>query len=142
MVGSAMAQDVPRNPLVPVPPGFETRDTVERQDISGSVSGSIKPQPKTRKVTYVMVSESREWRNLEGQVIRASMLAFDPKPGATGDEPLTLVRGEKVRLLVDGRKTPTEYPVSKLSEQDKSFVKRMVEAQRIARQGGKEKGSP
>jgi hypothetical protein len=125
------AQNQPVSPYFP--PGFETRDTGHDQDTSGSLKIRPRPAPQTVKVTYVMVSDERDWRNLDGRVIRASLLAFDRKPGESDDALLTLVRDGKVRLLLEGRKKVTEYPLSKLSQPDQAFVKERVEAQARAR---------
>lgn len=123
------AQDFPVTPHVP--PAFETRDVGEVNEGGASITRT-QPQPKTKKVTYVAVSGSRDWKNTEGQVIQASMLAFDPPPGASKDDPLPLVREGRIRLWIEERKKVTEYPLAQLSPEDREFVSRLIEAQKAA----------
>lgn len=123
------AQDFPVTPHVP--PAFETRDVGEVNDGGASISRT-QPQPKTKKITYVAVSGIRNWKNAGGQVIRASMLAFDPPQGASKDAPLPLVREGRIRLWIEERKKVTEYPLANLSPQDREFVSQLLEARKAA----------
>ncbi|MCH7226956.1 hypothetical protein MLD59_12500 [Verrucomicrobiaceae bacterium E54] len=123
------AQDFPVTPHVP--PAFETRDVGEVNDGGASITRT-RPQTKTRKITYIAVSGIRDWRNTGGQVIQASMLAFDPPPGASKDAALPLVREGRIRLWIEERKKVTEYPLAKLSSQDREFVNQLLEAQKTA----------
>jgi hypothetical protein len=117
-----------------VPPAFETRNIGDDQDISGTVKPGTKPQAKIHRITYVAVSELRQWRNLEGRAMRASLLAFDRLPGESDDGLRTLVRDGKVRFLLEGRKLATEYPLTELSRADQAFVRQLIEARVEARQ--------
>ena len=125
----ASAQDFPITPRVP--PAFDTRDVSDRQD-GGATIDRTTPEKITKKVTYVVVSKRRDWRNTDGQVIQASMLAFDPLPGASKDAPLPLVRKGSIRLWIEERKKETEYPLAKLSPQDREFVNQLIEGQKAA----------
>ncbi len=127
MLGGLGAQELPGGT-----PGVDKRPHRSRVG-DGSVTidpGKRDVEPK--KVTYVAVTELRDWRNLEGTVIRARMMAFDRKPGASEDEPLTLVQKDKVRLWVEGRKKASEYPLSKLSKEDQAFIEGLVKAHEAA----------
>jgi hypothetical protein len=139
---SASAQQVtpPANPMV----GTQTRST------GGGVGGgvSIRRQPAQpvapKKVTFIVVSPVREWRDVEERRIRASLVAFDePKrPEAeAGKQPARiLVRAGKVRLWVEGSKQVSEFPLSRLCDEDQTYVRRMVEAARRPRQAAPEGG--
>ena len=140
-IGSIVAQDFPTRGFVP--PAFETRDTNESQEISGSVEGGTRPQSRSRKITYIAVCDTRDWSNIEGQVIQASMLAFDRKSEVGDGKPLTLVENGRIRLWVKGRKTVTEYPLSKLSPADRKFVEGLIaERQAAAEAKSTEGGEP
>ena len=123
------AQDFPVTPQVP--PAFDTRDVGEAHNGGASIERK-KPEKITKKVTYVVVSKRRDWRNTDGQVIQASMLAFDPAPGASQDAALPLVREGRIRLWIEERKPETEYPLAKLSPEDREFVTQLLEAQKAA----------
>mgnify|MGYP000342021318 CR=1 FL=1 len=130
--GVAVAQQVtpPHNPMV----GTETRNT------GGGVGGgvSIRRQPASppaepRKITFVVVSPMREWRDVEDRRIRAALVAFDEEkvPDAREEDearPRILLRAGKVRLWVEGSKQVSEFPLARLSEEDQRYVRRMVEA--------------
>lgn len=123
------AQDFPVTPHTP--PAFETRDVGEVNDGGVSIDRTT-PEKITKKVTYVVVSKRRDWRNTDGQVIQASMLAFDPPEGASEDAALPLVREGRIRLWIEERKKATEYPLAKLIPEDREFVSQLLEAQRAA----------
>lgn len=115
------------------PTAFETNSTGQTGEGSVSIDRTT-PEKITKKVTYVVVSKRRDWRNTDGNIIQASMLAFDPLPGASKDAPLPLVRNGNIRLWIEERKKETEYPLAKLSPQDREFVSQLLEAQKAAAQ--------
>ena len=67
----------------------------------------------TNKITYLAVSDHREWTNNQGKIIKARLIAFDP-----GDKqkfiPPTIIKDKNRRMLV-GQK-PYIFPMSKLKE--------------------------
>lgn len=122
---------IPPSPVTPsTPKESETR-------INGSGSGvgaGIRQQKREpRKIHYIAVTESRIWTSGDGRIVRASMLAYEPGPLPQGSsKPLTLVRDGKIRLLLDAKKTVSEYPLEKLSKEDQAFVEKQVAARKQA----------
>ena len=133
LVGSSMgllvAQD--QNPSLPkTPTAFETRNTGGTTDNEVSIE---KRENKPIKITFIAVTDSREWRDATGKVIRARLLAFDaPK----GDE-ANLVREGKIRLLVDGAKAFSLFPLDKLCHEDRAFIGSLVAARKPQESPGK-----
>ena len=87
---------------------------------SGQFGGTsiIGPKPSefkntTKKITYLAVSDHREWTNDQGKIIKARLIAFD-----SGDKqkfiPPTIIKDKNIRMLV-GQK-PYVFPLSKLNE--------------------------
>jgi len=119
--------------VVPANPGkFKGRT------IGGGGTGGVQvipkdgaDQQKVRYTTYITLSESRPWASTEGKVIEGTLIAFEDVviEGTQGSAPPTapeppkhptVVRGEKVRLLVNRK--PVELPLSRLSQPDQKFV--------------------
>lgn len=109
------------------PTAFETRNLGDTGSGAVVVRPQSPPEKKTIKITYTAACPMRDWTNAAGQVIRATLIAYDREPDAPADAPLTLVREGKIRLWVEGGKTLTEYPLSKLGSADQAFVKGLVE---------------
>ena len=67
----------------------------------------------TKKITYLAVSDHRDWTNDQGKIIKARLIAFDP-----GDKqkfiPPIIIKDKNIRMLV-GQK-PYIFPLSKLKE--------------------------
>ena len=87
---------------------------------SGQFGGTsiIGPKPSefkntTKKITYLAVSDHREWTNDQGKIIKARLIAFD-----SGNKekfiPPTIIKDKNIRMLV-GQK-PYIFPLSKLNE--------------------------
>lgn len=108
----------------------------EMNSSGGGSSVSIRRMPTTpakpRTTTYIAVTPLREWKNSEGTTIRASLLAFDVRKPDQPKVPLTLIRNGKVRLLVDGKKQFSEFPLAKLSVEDQVYIKKLVAATKQA----------
>ncbi len=121
-MGVAGAQD--QNPLLPrTPTAFETRNA------GGTGEGDVsiqKVEAKTVKVTYVAVTESRDWKDTAGKVIRGRLLAFD---AVKGDE-ANLVRDGKIRLLVDGAKGFSLLSLEKLCMEDRTYIGVLADARK------------
>ena len=87
---------------------------------SGQFGGTsiIGPKPSefkntTKKITYLAVSDHREWTNDQGKIIKARLIAFD-----SGNKekfiPPTIIKDKNIRMLVG--KKPYIFPLSKLNE--------------------------
>ncbi|MEP4079063.1 hypothetical protein [Haloferula sp.] len=118
------------------PTAFETRNSGQTSESGVSMA---KRETKTRKVTYIAVCETRNWKNSEGTVIKAMMLAFDSDPKAPEKQPLQLVSEGKIRLLIDGAKQFNLYPLAKLSGEDQEFVNKLVAARKAEAAAKEEK---
>ncbi|BCX47032.1 hypothetical protein HAHE_09400 [Haloferula helveola] len=123
------------------PTAFETEGN------GGAARGSVsirktRPDQAPKKITYIAVCDVRDWKNKEGQVIRACMLAFERNPADPETKPLTLVSEGKVRLLLEGRKQFNLYPLSNLSEEDQNFVDGLIRARKAAAEAAAEKTAP
>ena len=93
---------------------------------SGQFGGTsiIGPKPSefknnTREITYLAVSDHREWTNDQGKIIKARLIAFD-----SGDKqkfiPPTIIKDKNIRMLV-GQK-PYIFPLSKLNEVNQKVI--------------------
>ena len=104
----------------------QTKSNAQLKTNNKTISGSgqfggtsiIEPKPSefkntTNKITYLAVSDHREWTNDQGKIIKARLIAFD-----SGDKqkfiPPTIIKDKNIRMLV-GQK-PYIFPLSKLNE--------------------------
>ncbi|OYV03857.1 MAG: hypothetical protein CFE26_19955 [Verrucomicrobiales bacterium VVV1] len=121
-MSSAIAQV--QNPLLPkTPTAFETRNA------GGTAQGDVsveKKEGKPTKITYTAVTDSRDWKDTTGKVIRARLLAFD---AAKGDE-ANLVRDGKIRLLIDGTKNFSLLSLEKLCTEDRAYIGTLADARK------------
>jgi len=113
-----------QNPMLPkTPTAFETRNAGASAEGDVSVQ---KVEGKPTKITYTAVTDSRDWKDTTGKVIRARLIAFDaPK----GDE-ANLVREGKVRLMVDGARNLSLLPIEKLCTEDRTYIGTLVDARK------------
>ena len=113
-----------QNPLLPrTPTAYETRNAGGTGEAHASIQ---KEEAKTIKVTLVAVTESRDWKDNTGKVIRGRLLAFD---AAKGDE-ANLVRDGKIRLLVDGAKNFNLLSLEKLCTEDRTYIGALAAARK------------
>lgn len=133
VLASAIAhgQGVQGFPVTPATPtDFESRN------LGNSLSGvgvlSEPPAPKKVKVSYTAVSPLREWRNTKGVQIKGSLIAFEQGDFSQSQKELTIVKGGKVRLLVEGKKNFSLVALSSLSQEDQEYVTGLVKARKEA----------
>lgn len=120
--GLIVAQE--QDPELPkTPTSFETRNTSGTEEVEVSIE---KQEGKATKVTLIAVTESRDWKDTTGKVIRGRLLAFE---AATSEE-AHLVRDGKIRLLVDGAKRYSLLPLGKLSAEDRNHVSILAAARK------------
>ncbi len=131
-MGVAVAQE--EHPSLPkTPTSFETRNTGGTEEGEVSIE---KEEAKTRKVTLTAVTESRDWKDTKGKVIRGRLLAFEAAPG----EEAPLVRDGKIRLLIDGAKRFSLLPLDKLSTEGRTHIGLLAAARK--EQAGQGKAAP
>lgn len=122
---------------VPPPPGVKIKPRAIDGGGQGGVEVVPKSPPKARYTTHIVLSESRTWTSSDGKPLEAKLLAFEdlvteapegaapPAPPEPPKHP-TVVRGDKVRLLVNRK--PVEVPLSRLSQADQDFIERIRRA--------------
>lgn len=132
---AATAQVVPATPK-----------NFERRGIGGIGTGSsstgIKPgseansKPIVRQISYLSLSEVRQWTNIKNQTLFGKLIAFEqievevsgdgsPAPASAAAFPArpTVIKDGKIRLVVE-QKTH-ELPLETLSEADRTFVSQL-----------------
>lgn len=121
--------------VVPAHPGrFVTRPVGPVSPGPGVTVVPRNPEPKVRQVTYLILSEERQWLSTEGKQVTGKLIAFEEVvvEGVKGDVPLpqpalpshpTVVREGKVRLLVNRK--ASEVPLERLVEPDREFVEKV-----------------
>lgn len=131
-MGVAVAQE--EHPSLPkTPTSFETRNTGDSEEGEVAIK---KDEAKPTKVTFMAVTDSRDWTDTTGKVIRGRLLAFEAAEGEVAD----LVRNGKVRLLVDGAKRFSLLPLERLSTEDRNHIGLLAAARK--KQAGQEKAAP
>lgn len=125
------AQVVPTTPT-----GFTTRKTgaISGRSMDTSISVPKAPASTTiRHISYVALGEPRQWTSNDGKPLLAKLIAWEQSEqvitqGQPAPEPTlppmpkgpTVIRDEKVRLLVNGK--PFVLPLSRLSEADQELI--------------------
>ncbi|MEM1295880.1 MAG: hypothetical protein AAGH89_10980 [Verrucomicrobiota bacterium] len=85
------------------------------------------PKPQIKTVYFTAVSPSRQWKAADGRMMIGRLMAFSaPKLGESG--PVEVIREGKVRFLRSGSKSPVDFPLEKLSEEDQRYVKGIAQA--------------
>ncbi|MBL9115930.1 MAG: hypothetical protein JNJ83_13060 [Verrucomicrobiaceae bacterium] len=99
-----------------------------------------KPEPVVRMVSYISLSQPRQWTSNDGKPIIAKLIAFEDmvvettKAAAANERPQmpklpgkpTVVKDGKVRLLKE--KQPFEVPLDRLSAADREYVEKLKAA--------------
>lgn len=118
----------------PVTPATPT--DFERRDVGASLSGSgvlsEPPIPEKVKVTFTAVTPLREWQNARKVKVQGRLIAFEQGDYSESERALTIVRGGKVRLLVEGQNNFSLVALSSLSEADQEYVAGVVLAREKA----------
>ncbi len=121
-VGSADAQVV-----VPSHPNRFTKRNLGENGGSTVSSGAsvVTPAARVEVVQTVAVTPIETWTNTSGQTMEARLLAFSaPVAGEVG--PVEIIRGDKVRFLVKGRKGPIDYPLAQLVAADQKKIEALA----------------
>jgi hypothetical protein len=94
------------------------------------------PSTKVRNITYISLTESRQWQSNDGKSLLGKLIAFEdvtaetekgaPAPGVTLPAHPTVVKDGKARFLVDMR--PYELPLDRLSQKDREFIEGIRDA--------------
>jgi hypothetical protein len=132
-VAAAVAQEDQDASLPKTPTSFETRNTGDSEEGEVTIK---KEEAKPTKVTFTAVTDSRDWKDTTGKVIRGRLLAFEAAEGEVAE----LVRDGKVRLLVDGAKRFSLLPLEKLSTEDRTHIGLLAAARK--KQASQERAAP
>jgi len=104
-------------------------------DASASAGIASAPKPKEtiyRQITYITLSQPRQWKSADGKSLLGKLIAFEdivveskgvaPDKNAAPAMPakITVVRDGKVRLMVDSK--PYEVALDRLGEDERKFV--------------------
>lgn len=91
-----------------------------------SIVAPKQPAPQVEIVTYIALTELREWKNYKDVKIEARLLAFSaPEEGKTG--PVEVIKDGKVRFLVEKTRAVFDVALEKMSEEDKALIKKIAE---------------
>ena len=122
--------------LTATPKGFTTRTTGGGSSSNIGVVSQPKPQEKTvRTISYISLSEPRQWKSNDGKSLLGKLIAFEdlivetkiaadaqPAPATPPQMPVypTVVRDAKARLFIDSKSF--EVALARLSEDDQKFI--------------------
>lgn len=131
--------------VVPATPSqFGKRSTGAVSESGGSSSiglrsGGAQPQPSVRQISYIALSDSRQFTSTEGRTLIGKLIAWEQSEQqlAPGQDPTlqpapslpakpTLLRDDKVRLLIQQK--PFEVALDRLSPADQAFIKQLQSA--------------
>ena len=101
---------------------------------SGGAEVTPKESPKARYTTHIVLAPQRQWTSTDGKQLDGKLIAFEdlvteapdgatPPPAPEAPKKPTVVRGDKIRLLVKNK--PVEVPLARLSQADQDFVARL-----------------
>ena len=112
---------------------------------------STKPQTVIKEISYISLSDARQWTNTDGKAIVGKLIAFEQmeqvltsaQGAASTATPVlparpTVIRQGSVRLLVQQK--AFELPLDKLSQADRDFITELDAA--IAKKAAAETKAP
>lgn len=136
---SLHAQVVPTTPTK-----FTKRNVGNMTDSGGSANiglspNTAQPKPTVREISYIALSDSRQWTSSDGKTLVGKLIAFEQTEQvlATGQSTAnptapvlptrpTLIRQGNVRLLVQQK--AFELPLDRLSQPDRDFIQNLDSA--------------
>ena len=136
------AQVVPTTPTKFGQRGLGSNTSGNGSASLGLSPAATQPKPVVKQISYLSLSESRQWTSNDGKSLIGKLIAFEQmeevlaegQPSATTAPALptrpTVIRDGKARLLVAQK--PFELALERLSEADQAFVRQVDAA--IAKQ--------
>lgn len=115
-----------------------------QRPITGGGSASVGVTPKApgktvvKTITYITLSEARQWTSSDGKALLAKLIAFEdivtestdttsaPQPAVMPTTPPTLIKDGKIRLLVNSK--PFELALDRLSPPDRELIEKIQAA--------------
>ena len=128
--------DFPGNPTVD-PKKYTPRSIGGSPNSAATVDSGTTENPMVRYVTHIVLYENRIWTSAEGKPLQAKLIAFEdlsaeapkgsPPPVMPAPPPHpTLIRGDKIRLLVEQK--VVELALARLSQSDQEFISQIKAA--------------
>jgi len=129
--------------VVPATPTKSATRSLGGNSVSGGATVEpAKSAPLARYITYLVLAESRTWTSTDAKLLVGKLIAFEdlvttaprgaePPPAAVPPAHPTVVRGGKVRLLIERK--ACEVTLERLSQPDRDFIEQI----RTARAPGK-----
>jgi len=148
MVGLFLAVPLSAQVVPATPQQFSTRSTGGVSTGSGGTDIGVKPggqtpRPVVREISYISLSEARQWTSNDGRPLIGKIIAHEQQErvlqeGETTQAAVepefpkrpTVIRDGKVRLLIQQK--PFDIPLERLSQEDQDFI--MALDQAIAKQ--------
>ena len=130
------AQVVPTTPTK-----FTKRNVGNMSDSGGSANiglspNATQPKPTVREISYIALSDARQWTSSDGKALVGKLIAFEqseqvlPTGQSTSNTTTpvlparpTLIRQGNVRLLVQQK--AFELPLDRLSQPDRDFIQNL-----------------
>jgi hypothetical protein len=127
------AQVVPTTPTQ-----FTKRNVGNMTDSGGSANiglspNATQPKPTVREISYIALSDARQWTSTDGKALIGKLIAFEqseqilPSAQSTSNTTTpalparpTLIRQGNIRLLVQQK--AFELPLDRLSQPDRDFI--------------------
>lgn len=130
---------------LPITPA--TPKAFKKRALGGSLGSSavgVREPAKSKVVTkqFIAVSDLRDFVSTEGKKVRARLIAFEEGDATKAKRPLTLIKESKIRLLVEGKATPSIIPLTRLREEDQDFVRAVDLANKKATEPKPSKDAP
>ena len=130
------AQVVPTTPTK-----FTKRNVGNMSDSGGSANiglspNTTQPKPTVREISYIALSDARQWTSSDGKALVGKLIAFEqseqvlPSAQTTSNTTTpvlparpTLVRQGNIRLLVQQK--AFQLPLDRLSQPDRDFIQNL-----------------
>jgi hypothetical protein len=125
--------------VVPTTPTQFTKRNVGNMSASGGSANiglspnATQPKPTVREISYIALSDARQWTSTDGKALIGKLIAFEqseqilPSAQTTSNTTTpvlparpTLIRQGNVRLLVQQK--AFELPLDRLSQPDRDFI--------------------
>lgn len=130
--------------MAPVRAGAQVPVSPTQRPITGGGSASVGVAPKApakqvvKTITYITLSEARQWTSSDGKALLAKLIAFEgiviestdttsaAQPAAMPTTPPTVVKDGRVRLLLNGK--AVELALDRLSTPDREYIEKIQAA--------------
>ena len=126
--GICPAQVVPTTPKK-----FDIKPITGSTATAGATVNPSSTAPSVRQITYLTLSPLRQWSSSDGKTLMGKLIAWEetttttaakaPADAAAITTRPTIVRGDKVRLLIDHK--AFEIPLTRLGAGEQEFIQKL-----------------